>query len=50
MAYPKDEVSERKASELRFDAYIAYLDGRAKRAKALRMLADKIDKQLRKAA
>lgn len=50
MAYPRNEVSERKESELRFAARMAYLDGRNKRAKALTAQADKVAKQLSKAA
>ena len=41
---------ERESERLRYEARLAYLDGRTKRAKELNKKADMLDASLRKAA
>lgn len=40
-----DEQTERKVEQLRYDARLAYLDGRTKRAKELNKQADDLQRK-----
>lgn len=40
------QATEREVSRLRYEARLAFLDGRTKRAKELNKQADKLDRQL----
>ena len=50
MTTDQEMATERETSQLRFDAYHAYFDGRVKRAKELNRKADALARELRKAA